>query len=205
MPLYTIDRGQIHLTDDESKITALKSLLCSLFYPGMQWVRSFQDESDGTTRCFYVANSVTDIHYHAAAVHVPCLAIRPVTEMRPGSHPGEVVLGGVDPNFDPEARDPELLIWVVRQRLDDQSDETVAAAPWPQSSGNAGWLRTFIDREADELFSVFREYSRERVRRRVEDCGFETVEVRQMIQGLPADVAAANGLSTSPYGAVAAK
>jgi hypothetical protein len=184
-------------------MVALKALLCSLFYPGMQWIRSFQDESDGTTRCFYVANSVGDIEYHAAVVAVPCLGIRPVTEVRPDGS-GQIVVGGADPNRDPEADDPELLTWVVRQHLHRRSDSEVACAPWQPGNGQAGWLRTFIDREADELFSVFREYSGERVQRLAEDCGFATIEVRQMNQGLPADVAESNGLSLSPYGAARA-
>jgi hypothetical protein len=114
---------------------------------------------------------------------------------------GEIVVGGADPNHDPEADDSELMIWVVRQRLDGRSDSEVVSAPWQPGNGQAGWLPTFIDREVDELFSVFREYSRERVKRLAEDCGFETIEVRQMNQALPADVAAANGISLSPYGA----
>jgi hypothetical protein len=72
------------------------------------------------------------------------------------------------------------------------------------SEGGAGWLRTFIDREASELFSIFRDYTREAVQEKAESCGFETIEVRQMNQVLPADVEAATGLKRSPYGAVPA-
>jgi len=203
MPLYTIDRGQVNFTEEESRFASLKALLCSMFYPGMQWIRSFQDQSDGTTRCFYVADRDTDLQYHAAIVGMPCLAVRQVTEVRPGREPGEVIRGGADPEADPEANDPDLLIWVARQRLDGQNDEAVASARWPASSGHAGWLRTFIDREADELFSVFREYSHERARHLAEGCGFGTIEVRQMIQGRPADVVA-DGIVTGP-GAITAK
>ena len=203
MPLFTIDRGQLHYSEEESDMLALKALLCSLFYPGMQWIRSFWDESDGTTRCFYVASSAGDIEYHAGVVGVPCLVIRLVTEVRANAS-GEIVVGGADPDRDHEPDDPELLTWVVRQRLDGCSDNEVACAPWRPGNGQAGWLRTFIDREADELFSVFREYSCERVQRLAEECGFATIEVRQMNQALPADVAAANGLSLSPYGAARA-
>lgn len=203
MPLYTIDRGRLHYSEEESGMLALKALLCSLFYPGMQWIRSFWDDSDGTTRCFYAADSVGDIQYHAAVVGLPSPAIRPVTEVRINGS-GEIVVGGADPNHDPEADDPELMTWVVRQRRGGRSDSEVASAPWRPENGQAGWLRTFIDRDVDELFSVFREYTRERVLRLAEDCGFETIEVRQMNQALPADVAAANGISLSPYGAARA-
>jgi len=199
MPLYTIERGQSNLTPEEGEVAALRALLCALGYPGMRWVRSFVAEPDQTTRCFYVAKTVADIQFHAYIAGVPCLAVRPVIEVRPALS-GEFLIGDIDLTRDTVADDAPPM-WIVRQRLDGRADAEVIADVLRSGDGVPRWVRTFIDREGDELFSTFRAYSESSLLDLLGESSLPLIEARRADEYLPSDLETAKYSMPNPYAA----
>ena len=197
MTLFRIERGQSLLSSEEAEVAALRALLCALGYPGMRWVRSFVAEPDNTVRCFYEARRTTDIEFHSRVAGIPCLAVRPVTEVRPSAS-GKVLLGGVDTGKDTAAGD--VPVWIVRQRLDGRTDAEVIVALPRCGDGVPRWVRTFIDREGEELLSAYRAHSESSLLDLLAPSPFPVIEARRADEYLPSDLETAKYSLPNPYG-----
>lgn len=83
MPLWIIERDMAGWTDEELDAAGIQAKLCILWYPGMQWIRSYYHRETGLMTCLYEARSEDDIRRHAHGANLPCDAIRLVEEIDP--------------------------------------------------------------------------------------------------------------------------
>ena len=60
---------------------AWRSARCASLFPGLHWVRSFWDDANKVTFCFYQALNPSDLQAHAELVTAPCEQVWRVKEV----------------------------------------------------------------------------------------------------------------------------
>jgi hypothetical protein len=76
------------LTTTELRAGAWRSVRCADTFPGLQWVRSYWDQENRISFCFYQALRRADLRAHSAVLAVPCDKIWEVTELIHPVHRG---------------------------------------------------------------------------------------------------------------------
>jgi hypothetical protein len=151
--LYTIERDLSGYSADDLNAAGFRAKVCTGYFLGMRWVRSFIDEQTLDTRCFYEAGSADDIRKHSYATMVPCDNVRPVTEVCVSPEGLKIgTLGDYEPLRDDSGR---FRLWVGRHRIR-EGDELFDALKDAAPANDGTWVRSFIDLEGAEVYSVFR-------------------------------------------------
>lgn len=81
--LWMIERDVATWTDEDVEAAGLRAKICVLWYPNMEWVRTFYEREGERLLCIYRAESETDIRTHALAAGLPCGTVLPVDEVLP--------------------------------------------------------------------------------------------------------------------------
>lgn len=81
--LWMIERDVTGWSDADLEAAAIRAKICAVWYPNMEWIRSFYDREVGRTLCFYRAETEEDIRTHSRASGIPCDRITPVEEILP--------------------------------------------------------------------------------------------------------------------------
>jgi len=81
--LWMIERDVSGWSDEDVETAGLRAKLCVLWYPNMEWVRSFYDRDAQQITCIYRAETEADIRMHALAAGLPCGAVAPIEEVLP--------------------------------------------------------------------------------------------------------------------------
>ncbi len=81
--LWMIERHIAGWTDDELEAGGIRAKICALWFPNLEWVRSFHDREGARTICIYRADTEADIRRHALASGLPCNSVMPVGEVLP--------------------------------------------------------------------------------------------------------------------------
>lgn len=69
------------LTRMELHAGALRSVRCASAFPGLEWIRSYWNESDNVSFCFYQALRQADLRAHSMLLAAPCDEVWKVTEI----------------------------------------------------------------------------------------------------------------------------
>ena len=86
-PLFCVYRQLLlALTTTELRSGAWRSVRCADAFPGLQWVRSYWNQENRISFCFYHARRRADLRDHSAMLAVPCDKICEVTELIPRVH-----------------------------------------------------------------------------------------------------------------------
>ena len=109
--LWMIEREVTGWSDEDVEAAGIRAKLCVLWYPNMEWIRSFFDREGERTMCFYRAESEADIRSHALATGLPCGIVSPVEEVLP-SDLDEPAPEAVAETAGHEGRPP---LWWVRE------------------------------------------------------------------------------------------
>ena len=81
--LWMIERDVADWTDGDVAAAGIRAKMCVLWYPNMEWQRSFYDRDGERLLCVYRAESEADIRTHALAAGLPCGVVLPVDEVLP--------------------------------------------------------------------------------------------------------------------------
>ena len=81
--LWMIERDMTGWTDEDIDAAGIRAKMCVLWYPNMEWVRSFLDRDGERTICLYRAETEADIRQHADTAGLPCGTVIPVEEVLP--------------------------------------------------------------------------------------------------------------------------
>lgn len=81
--LWMIERDITGWTDDELEAGGIRAKICALWYPNLEWIRSFVDREGARTICLYLADTAADIRLHSEASGLPCNSVVPVAEVLP--------------------------------------------------------------------------------------------------------------------------
>jgi hypothetical protein len=79
--LWMIERDITDWSDDDVVAGGVRAKMCVLWYPDMQWVRTFFDREAERLICIYRAESADDVRKHAEMAGLPCSSIVPVDEV----------------------------------------------------------------------------------------------------------------------------
>ena len=81
--LWIIERDVADWTDEDVAAVGLRAKMCVLWYPNMEWVRSFLDRDSDRLLCIYRAETEEDVRKHAEAAGLPFGTVIPVDEVLP--------------------------------------------------------------------------------------------------------------------------
>jgi hypothetical protein len=150
-------------------------------------LRSFFDPETQLSRCIYLADAMADILQHARAAGLPCDRIRPLVEVWQTAA-GKLERGNSEDGTPLRDDSGTLALWMARHRLSNDSKGGLHLAlesAW--SAGEEAWVRSYIDREAAELISIYRAASEESAQIQAARLDLALVELKLMQENVPAD------------------
>ncbi len=83
MALYLIERDFTDSTQEELGAATIRAKMCTPWYEGMEWIRSYYESALERTLCIYRANSEEDIRTHASVAGLPCGNVTLIDEILP--------------------------------------------------------------------------------------------------------------------------
>ncbi len=87
MPTYSIRRVTGTLSKEDLDGSVYRAIACSLYFPGLQWIKSYVDDAAGEILCIYEANREEDVWEHARRAGIPCDAVSVVRTIGPSDYP----------------------------------------------------------------------------------------------------------------------
>lgn len=82
--LWMIERDVVDWTDEDVAAAGIRAKMCVLWYPNMEWQRSFFDRDGDRLLCIYQAETEEDVRQHSEAAGLPCGTVIPIDEVLPG-------------------------------------------------------------------------------------------------------------------------
>ena len=187
MPLYLIERDFSGFTLPEIEAAAVRGRLCSIYFEGINWVRSFFDEARYLSRCIYEATTPNEAREHAHAGGLPCDHVRAVSEIR-STEAGNLTMDASHGDGTP-IRDETgaTSLWMARHGLGAQDDRLLLQSLDHHRTLQPDWLRSYVDREAGELISIYRGTGLGEAPEAARTLGLTLLAIEPTIENIPSD------------------
>jgi hypothetical protein len=182
MARYSIRRdGALEPGADGIEALADRAARAAATIDGLEWIRSYWDQSTGQLLCLYEAADAGQVRAHAAAAHLPCDEIREVIEVDPSEYGDSVT--------DDEA-DVAAHLFSIRRESEPLTREQVdggaiASIACTALFAGLSWIRSYWDGPGGQFLCLYRAARESDIRIHAERAGMPCDEVREVVEVNP--------------------